>query len=147
MQEDRLISNHAHDGAALTEATSELVPSIVIPAEQLEPIRDRWMRPLVDRIAALERDAGRLEVQRDQAQLMATQAIRERDAAMHTLEIVIKERDTLLAARRRLRDRVKELEYKVRSAQDTTTLRAIHGYDLPVSRPIRHRRMAFWKRS
>jgi chromosome segregation ATPase len=147
MQEDRLISNHAHDGAALTEATSELVPSIVIPAEQLEPIRDRWMRPLVDRIAALERDAGRLEVQRDQAQVMATQAIRERDAAMHTLEIVIKERDTLLAARRRLRDRVKELEYKVRSAQDTTTLRAIHGYDLPVSRPIRHRRMAFWKRS
>jgi chromosome segregation ATPase len=147
MQEDRLISDHAHDGAALTEATSELVPSIVIPAEQLEPIRDRWMRPLVDRIAALERDAGRLEVQRDQAQLMATQAIRERDAAMHTLEIVIKERDTLLAARRRLRDRVKELEYKVRSAQDTTTLRAIHGYDLPVSRPIRHRRMAFWKRS
>ena len=34
---------------------------------QLAGIRDEWLQPLVDRIAELERDRGRLEAERDAA--------------------------------------------------------------------------------
>jgi hypothetical protein len=146
MEEDRLIAHHDVNPAVAAEATGELVPSIVIPAEQLEPIRDRWMRPLVDRIAALERNAGRLEAERDQARAEADAAIRERDDALQALKVMTLERNTLLVTRDRLRERMKVLEYNVRSAQDTTALRAIERYDGRVRRPVRHRRMAFWKR-
>lgn len=147
MQEDWLITHHGSDDALLAEATAEIDTPIVIPSQQLERIRDRWMRPLVDRIAELEREAGRLEAERDRARAERELAIRERDEASHVLEVVTLERNALLVTRGRLRDRVKELEFKVRSAQDTTALRAIQGYDLPRRRPVKHRRMAFWKQS
>ena len=45
-------------------------PAVVVnpsAAAQLAAIRDEWLQPLVDRIAELERQAGRLEAERDAA--------------------------------------------------------------------------------
>lgn len=154
MQDDVVITNQPVDVAVVADSTAELAPPIVIPHASLEPIREHWIGPLIERIAALERDAGRLEAERDHARQVAATVAAERDAVVaaqtavvQELEAVTLERNSLLVTRDRLRDRVKELEYKVRSAQDTTALRAIQGYDLPHHRPVRHRRLAFWKRS
>lgn len=47
---------------------------------QLEAIRDEWLLPLVDRMAALEREAGMLTAERDAARHRAETAEAERDA-------------------------------------------------------------------
>lgn len=44
---------------------------VSVPArarQELEAVRDEWLMPLVDRIAELERENGRLEAERDQLQ-------------------------------------------------------------------------------
>ncbi|MDP9357362.1 MAG: hypothetical protein M3R02_19145 [Chloroflexota bacterium] len=62
-----------HDTTDTTDATRQDMtggtPSMVAPAAvaQLEAIRDQWLQPLVDRIGALEREAGRLQAERDAA--------------------------------------------------------------------------------
>jgi FtsZ-binding cell division protein ZapB len=157
MPEDMLVPNQEGDGPVPAWATDEILPPIVIPPEHLEPIRDRWMRPLVDRIATLEREIGRLQSQHHQARRATDTALHERDEARRALREVTSdrdqlrsERDALLATRARLRDQMRSLEHKVRSAQDTTALRAIEAYDLPRQRSMRrkhssqHRRGGWW---
>ncbi len=62
-----------HDTTDTTDATrqdeTDRTSSTVAPAAvaQLEAIRDQWLQPLVDRIGALEREAGRLQAERDAA--------------------------------------------------------------------------------
>ncbi len=62
-----------HDATDTTGATGQdatrQASGIVAPAAvaQLEAIRDQWLRPLVDRIGELEREAGRLQAERDAA--------------------------------------------------------------------------------
>ncbi len=46
------------------QASGAVAPAAVA---QLEAIRDQWLRPLVDRISELEREAGRLQAERDAA--------------------------------------------------------------------------------
>jgi chromosome segregation ATPase len=161
--DDVLVLNDAPDSAVPSWATDEILSPIVIPSEHMESIRDRWMQPLVDRIAALEREVGRLETRHLQARREADAATYERDEAKRALADVAverdhlrSERDALLAIRAKLRDQVKSLEYKVRSAQDTTALQAIDAYAIPRQRSLRrqpdtrrrrHRWWPFGKRS
>ncbi len=62
-----------HDETGATDTTrpdaTGPVSGAVAPAAvaQLEAIRDQWLRPLVDRIGELEREAGRLQAERDAA--------------------------------------------------------------------------------
>ncbi len=55
--------------ATTRQDTTGGTPSMVAPAAvaQLEAIRDQWLQPLVDRIGTLEREAGRLQAERDVA--------------------------------------------------------------------------------
>lgn len=53
---------------------------------QLDAIRDEWLAPLIDRIGALERDAGRLGAELDQAARERDAAIAERDRLREALE-------------------------------------------------------------
>ncbi len=57
------------------------ITSIVTAREQLEAIRDEWLAPLVERIGELEREAGRLTAQRNQA-------FQERDKLQARLSIM-----------------------------------------------------------
>ncbi len=62
-----------HDATDTTDATGQdatrHASGVVAPAAiaQLEAIRDQWLQPLVDRIGELEREAGRLQAERDAA--------------------------------------------------------------------------------
>ncbi len=49
---------------ATRQSSGAVAPAAVA---QLEAIRDQWLRPLVDRVGELEREAGRLQAERDAA--------------------------------------------------------------------------------
>jgi hypothetical protein len=155
--DDVLVPNHVSDAPLPAWATEEILPPIVILPEQMESIRDRWMRPLVERIAAVEREVGRLESQHLHARRATDTALQERDEALLALadmalecDQLRSERDALLTTRTKLRDRLTALEYKVLSAQDTTALRTIDAYDIPRQRVLRRqhgtqpRRRGWW---
>ena len=89
---------------------------------QLEVIRDTLLRPQLEvierqqeRIAELEREAGRMTAERD--------ALQRRIAIQE--EAAILEREQIQAERDALEARVHALQVRRRSAQDTTALRAI----------------------
>ena len=62
--------SHGHRAAVTDADTATSAPTAVVSpsaSAQLAAIRDEWLAPLVDRIAELERDRGRLEAERDAA--------------------------------------------------------------------------------
>ncbi|MDP9355693.1 MAG: hypothetical protein M3R02_10520 [Chloroflexota bacterium] len=83
--------------------------STVSPAarSQLEAIRDEWLRPLVDRIGELEREAGRLQAERD---ALAAQVADDRRMADQLVNVLQAERDALQAEVERLRVRSEPVE-------------------------------------
>ncbi len=84
-------------------------PGAVSPAarSQLEAIRDEWLRPLVDRIGELEREAGRLQAERD---ALAAQVADDRRMADQLVNVLQAERDALQAEVERLRVRSEPVE-------------------------------------
>ena len=76
-------------------------PAVVVsPAvsAQLAAIRDEWLQPLVDRIAELERERGRLEAERD-ADAQAMEELRRRaEAAERECEEIRQRHDALRAS-------------------------------------------------
>ncbi len=84
-------------------------PSTVSPAarSQLEAIRDEWLRPLVDRIGELEREAGRLQAERDG---LAERLADDRKLADQLVNVLQAERDALQAEVKRLRASAERVE-------------------------------------
>jgi len=89
------------------EATTRPVVVSEAARSQLEAIRDEWLRPLVERIGALERENGRLEAERDHAtaERDRLRADRENDrqTAAQLVDLLQAERDELRAEVERLR--------------------------------------------
>ncbi len=63
--------------------------------QQLGSIRDEWLQPLIDRIAALEREGGRLEAERDAAREQLGELRRRAEAAEAERLAAEGERDAL----------------------------------------------------
>ncbi len=81
--------------------------------QQLEAIRDEWLRPLIDRIGELEREAGRLQAERD---TLAAQVAEERQHADQLVNVLqqqrdaaVNERDDVVRERDRLAEQLGEL--------------------------------------
>ncbi len=76
---------------------SQRDPPAVSPAarSQLEAIRDEWLRPLVDRIGELEREAGRLQAERD---ALAAQVADDRRMADQLVNVLQAEVERLKAS-------------------------------------------------
>ncbi len=64
--------------------------------QQLEASRDEWLRPLIDRIGALEREAGRLQAERD---ALTAQVAEERQHADQLVEVMQQQRDAAVNER------------------------------------------------
>ena len=106
--------------------------AITTATRQLEAIRDEWLAPLVDRIGALEREAGALSAKLEQAQMHA--------------EIAALEREQIQAERDELQRRVDALEARQRSARETTVLRTIQRDHTPET-VTQRAWWRFWERS
>ncbi len=152
--------------------------STVSPAarSQLEAIRDEWLRPLVDRIGELEREAGRLQAEREAARRerddLAARVADDRKLADQLVDVLQHERDAAVKDRDRvaarlaegerwvevLTARVRELEAAASELPAETESRRLSGPAAPISPPAwrvwpppsekspRRPRWRFWER-
>jgi len=95
------------------ERTPSLPP--ISARQQLEAIRDEWLRPLVDRIGELEREVGRLQAERD---AFAAQVGNDRKHAGQLVEVLQQERDGAVRERDHLAEQLAEV-----ASRDATVLR------------------------
>lgn len=95
------------------ERTPSLSP--ISARQQLEAIRDEWLRPLVDRIGELEREVGRLQAERD---AFAAQVANDRKHAGQLVEVLQQERDGAVRERDHLAEQLAEV-----ASRDATVLR------------------------
>lgn len=95
------------------ERTPSLSP--ISARQQLEAIRDEWLRPLVDRIGELEREVGRLQAERD---AFAAQVANDRKHAGQLVEVLQQERDGAVRERDHLADQLAEV-----ASRDAAVLR------------------------
>ncbi len=153
-------------------------PGAVSPAarSQLEAIRDEWLRPLVDRIGELEREAGRLQAEREAARRerddLAARVADDRKLADQLVDVLQHERDAAVKDRDRvaarlaegerwveiLTARVRELEAAASELPAETESRCLSGPAAPISPPAwrvwpppsekspRRPRWRFWER-
>ncbi len=170
------------DTTDTTDATGQdatrQAPGGVAPAAvaQLEAIRDQWLRPLVDRIGELEREAGRLQAEREAARRerddLAARVADDRKLADQLVDVLQHERDAAVKDRDRvaarlaegerwvevLTARVRELEAAASELPAETESRRLSGPAAPISPPAwrvwpppsekspRRPRWRFWER-
>ena len=83
---------------------------------QLAAIRDEWLQPLVDRIAELERDRGRLEAEREEQR-------RRAEAAERTIEELLRRGDVAAQELEGQRDRADTLQARHDAPRSTAVFR------------------------
>ncbi len=158
------------------EATSPSVAVSPAARAQLEAIRDQWLRPLVDRIGELEREAGRLQAEREAARRerddLAARVADDRKLADQLVDVLQHERDAAVRDRDRvaarlaegerwvetLTARVREMEAAASELPAETESRRLSGPAAPISPPAwrvwpppsekspRRPRWRFWER-
>ncbi len=127
------LGHPTRQGPGLPQNDADTLPGhppdgVVSARQQLEAIRDEWLRPLVDRIGELEREAGHLHervagVERERDNL-AARLVDDRTLADHLVNVLQAQRDTALA----------ELE-QLKAAQNTSsTVQDPHHDVQPVER-------------
>lgn len=77
-----------------SERTSPVSP--ISERQHLDAIRDEWLQPLVNRIGELEREAGRLQAERD---ILAAQMANDRRLADQLVDVLQQERDVAINER------------------------------------------------
>jgi hypothetical protein len=97
------VRGHGHRTAVTDADTATSAPPVVVSAAsaQLAAIRDEWLAPLVDRIAELERQAGRLEAERDAAARLVEAERQRADMAERLLVATRRQAEQLQAERDR----------------------------------------------